>query len=131
MVISFILLTFDITNNKTMAKKNFTKGENRCLTEVYRRLNYFHNGNVNTELLYLAIPSNAKKILELGLIKPHETEIKNCWSWYNLTELGKKFFSYYNKVKIGSIKNRTMFEGLYIKTFNYQLFEKLKLGIVK
>lgn len=110
-----------------MAKRNFTMGESRCLTEVYRRLNFFHNGDVNAECLYLARPSNAKKILTLGIVEPHGIEAKNCQNWYNLTELGKKFFCYYNNHKISVKENFAMFEGRMVKTFDYQLFEKLKL----
>ena len=75
--------------------KKFNKGQNKVLTEIYRRLNWLDKTNLDTNLLLLTIPSEAKKIENLGLIKPFSTEQPRVYSWYNLTEKGKKFFSNY------------------------------------
>lgn len=111
---------------KKMQKVKFGKTERVSLSEIYRRLNYFHKGDVNTIQLLLSYPSKAKSILMLGIIEPTYREIEGALNWYKLTELGKKFFSYYNNDKIDDETNLALFEGFKLKLFDYQLFENLK-----
>ena len=99
--------------------KPFTQAEKRVLTEIYRRLNFFHNGNLNEDLLYLAFPSEAKKIAEFGLIKPFSKETNRALNWYSLTEKGKKFFSHYiAKKKISQKENFDLFTGVTVVMFD-------------
>jgi hypothetical protein len=99
-------------------KTYFTTKEDKILTEIYRRLNYFHKGNLDTELLYLALPSEAKIISKLDLIKPYSKETKRVANWYNLTDKGKTFFSHYNKDRIDNETNQIYFEGRSTKFFD-------------
>lgn len=97
----------------------FTREQNKVLSEIYRRLNFFHGGDLDTNLLYLGFPSDAKKIAEFGLIMPTRTESPRVLSWYNLTEKGKKFFSHYQrKNKLSESVNSDLFDGTYVKTFD-------------
>lgn len=79
----------------------FTSKENKILTEIYRRLFYFNDGNLNTELLLLSFPSTLKPIKKYGLIQPSisrkgkRNEIPRVLNWYCLTTKGKAFFSNY------------------------------------
>lgn len=103
--------------------KDFTKAENKVLTEIYRRLSYFHNGNVNENLLLLTTPSRAKLIKKYGLIKPFSTEYPRQYCWYNLTERGKFFFRNYPSIifKISTEENDKMFNGESIIKFDKTL----------
>ena len=77
-------------------KTKFNKAENQVLTEIYRRLNYFHSGNVNADLLLLALPTTAKILSKYNLIAVSSgREIPKALNWYKLTETGKKFFKPY------------------------------------
>lgn len=105
-------------------KNEFSKSENEVLSEIYRRLNYFHNGDLNTNLLYLAFPSEAKKIAAYGLIQVHGKETPKVLNWYNLTDKGKKFFSnYVTKSKLSEETNHDIFTGKYIKIFDKNILE--------
>lgn len=97
----------------------FTKEQNKVLSEIYRRLNYFHYGDLNENLLYLAYPSDARVIEKFSLIKPYGTEIPKALNWYNLTEKGKSFFSHYAlKRRLSNKMNARLFDGTYTKIFN-------------
>jgi len=98
----------------------FTKKENSVLSEIYRRLNYFHKGNINANCLYLGLPSEAKVLSEYDLIKPLSREIPRSLNWYNLTDKGKEFFSHYI-CKIFESTNSSIFNGTYIKNFDKSL----------
>lgn len=101
-------------------KRKFTKDQNKVLSEIYRRLNYFHNGDLNTSLLLLAMPSEAKKIADIGLIRSHSKELRGVLNWYSLTERGKLFFSnYVTKTKLSNETNSSIFNGSYVKNFDY------------
>lgn len=99
-----------------MTKQEFTMEENRMLTEIYRRLNYFNKGDLNSCIL-LEVPSRAKCLIKLGLIQPsYSRETPRALNWYKLTEKGQRFFTYY----LGNINDKTneaLFNGV-IKTFN-------------
>lgn len=103
-------------------KTKFTNEQNKVLSEIYRRLNYFHNGDLNTSLLLLAMPPEAKKIAEFGLIRSHSKEIKRVLNWYSLTERGRLFFgNYVTKSKLSNETNSVIFDGSYVKKFDYSL----------
>ena len=105
--------------------KTFTKKQNESLSEIYRRLNCFHKGNLDANLLYLALPSEAKEIIKIGLIKPYSAEIPRALNWYNLTEKGKKFFANYtNKNGIPESLATKIFNGEYYKVFDKQLIQQ-------
>lgn len=104
-------------------KTRFTRIQNAVLSEIYRRLNYFHNGNLNANLLLLSMPFNAKVLEPFGIIKPyHNEETPHVLNWYNLTEKGKLFFAnYVTKSKLSYETNADIFDGSYIKKFDYSL----------
>lgn len=70
----------------------FTAQENKVLSETYRRLNYFHSGNLDEKLLLLSRPNKVKTLKEKGILKPYSKEIHRALNWYNLTEAGKLLF---------------------------------------
>ncbi len=86
------------------------------LTEIYRRLNFFHKGDLNEIMLLSEFPHRAKCLVKLGLIKPYSKETQRVYNWYNLTDKGKLFFSNYIE-KVDEKKNYELFNGE-IKTFN-------------
>lgn len=96
--------------------KNCTKAENKVLTEIYRRLNYFHKGNLNESLLLLSSFSFAKPALDLGLIRPYSTQVKRAPNWYSLTEKGKEYFKDHIS-EVTSKENAEYFSGTKIKEF--------------
>lgn len=99
-----------------MSKLNFTLEENRMLTEIYRRLNYFHKGDLNSNIL-LEVPSRAKCLIKLGLIQPsYSRETPRALNWYKLTEKGQLFFKNYLD-NVNDKVNEALFNGV-IKTFN-------------
>ena len=94
-------------------KSNFIKKENSVLTEIYRRLNYFHKGNVNERLMLLALPSEVKPIKSYGLVKPLRSETPRVLNWYTLTDKGKSFFNNYNRKerRVNETTNQRLFDG--------------------
>ena len=94
-------------------KSKFTKKENSVFTEIYRRLNYFHKGNVNERLILLALPSEVKPIKPYGLVKPHRSETPRVLNWYTLTDKGKLFFNNYNRKehRVNETTNQRLFDG--------------------
>lgn len=95
-----------------------TNEQNKVLSEIYRRLNYFHGGNVNVKILYLAYPSEAKKIARFKLIEPVGQVTPRCLSWYSLTKEGKKLFKrYLTKGKLSDKTNSEIFNGTRIIKF--------------
>lgn len=99
----------------------FKADERRMLTEVYRRLNYLKNGDLDTQLLLPAYPSEAKPLITLGIITPTDNEVKRVINWYKLTNKGKMFFSHYNKEKITEFENFELFEGRRVVDFDFSL----------
>ena len=99
----------------------FTTKQNRVLSEIFRRLNSLHGGDLNTNLLYLAMPSTAKVIKQFGLIEPYGGENPRALSWYRLTEKGKSFFGNYI-TELDEAENRALFDGM-VKTFNHNLLK--------
>lgn len=98
----------------------FTAEENRQLTEVYRRLNYFKQNNLDEHLLMLAFPYQVKTLRQKGILKPSSTETPKALNWYNLTEEGKELFKDYSKNKRMSHNEAlAIFEG--IKTINFNI----------
>jgi len=101
----------------------FTKKENEVLEEIYRRLNYFHKGDLNTNLLLLALPSFVKIIKEYKLLTPSNKELPRVYNWYKLTKKGRKFFeNYVMKNKMTEEQNLELFNNRgYAKKFNKNL----------
>ena len=105
-------------------QKNFTKAQTEVLTEIYRRLNFFHNGNLTESLLYLATPTQAKRIKKYGLIKPYREEMRGTANWYNLTAKGQDFFqNYLTPNKLPNSINEKMANGELLKDFDLSLLK--------
>jgi len=93
-------------------KIQFTAKENIWLTEIYRRLNYFHKGDTNTELLLLAYPGDVKTVKDKGILKPSFNERPRSLNWYSLTQKGKELFkNHIRKDKITEAENLSIFIG--------------------
>lgn len=102
-----------------METKRFNRHENKVLTKVYGRLNYFHKGNLNTNLLLLALPSETKSLIEKGILKSYGKEVKRVYNWYNLTDKGKELFSsHVTKERLSDDDVFAISEGLYVRDFN-------------
>jgi hypothetical protein len=99
--------------------KKFTLKEQRVLNEIERRLRYFKDNNIESKLLLLELPSEAKTLVNKGYITPSNgKEVKYSLNWYMLTEKGKQLF---NKIKLSKIDenlNQSMFEGKLIRDYN-------------
>jgi hypothetical protein len=105
-------------------RTKFTKEENIVLSEIYRTINYFHEGNMNEKLMILEYPSKVKSIIELGIIVPYSNQTPKVLNWYSLTDKGKNFFrKYLTKKKLSNEINLKLFEGTYIKQFNFKLLK--------
>lgn len=78
------------------------------LIEVYRRLFYFHNGNINTNLLLLSLPSFAKDAVNEGFVEPVSDLVPRCPNWYRLTEKGKKLFKNFCTDRINDKDNEIL-----------------------
>jgi hypothetical protein len=102
-----------------MGTKRFNRQENKVLTEVYRQLNYFKKGNLDTTLLMLSMPNNVKSLIEKDILKPYGKEIKKVLNWYSLTDNGKELFSsHVTKERLSEDVSLAIFEGLYVRDFN-------------
>jgi hypothetical protein len=93
-----------------------TQPQNKILSEIYRRLNFLHDGNLNEPLLLLAFPSEVKSIKPLGIITPYSTETPKVLNWYRLTPKGKSYFANY-VTKITEATALEIFTGKYVKEF--------------
>lgn len=103
-------------------KTKFTHAQNKVLTLIYRRLNYFHNGNLNETLMHLSYPSHTKAIRSFGLIKPHGKETPRVLNWYSLTEKGRLFFKHYVTMnRLSDEESLVIFNGGLVKTFDISL----------
>jgi len=102
--------------------KNFNIKENRILTEIYRRLNYFHSGDLNHSSLFLGLPSEANLIKKYGIIKPYSKETPRALNWYNLTDKGKEFFKHYIR-KVSSETNLQLYDGKIMTCFDKTLIK--------
>lgn len=96
-----------------MTNIHFTERENKALNEVYRRLNYFHGGDVEERLLILAFPNEVESLKVKGIVAPsHSPEIKRALNWYCLTDKGKKLFiQFANDAKMSEELNYKIFNG--------------------
>lgn len=117
-----VLSLYQTIKKNVMAKVKFSFDENRLLTEAYRRLNYFHNGNLKYDVL-CEIPSRAKTLISIGIIEPSYSETPRHYNWYKLTDVGKKFFKNYI-VKISEKENIELFNGEVMK-FDYNYYKKV------
>ena len=107
-------------------KNQFTIQENKNLTEIYRRLNYFHFGNVDQKLMIISYPSEVKTLCDMGMIKPTSNELPRIMGWYSLTEKGKVFFKENYIHPISHDLNHSMFCGDYVKTFDKIKYNNIK-----
>jgi hypothetical protein len=105
-------------------RTKFTKEENIVLSEIYRTINYFHEGTMDEKLMLLEYPSKVKSIIQLGIIVPYSTQRPKELNWYSLTDKGKNFFrKYLTKKKLSEDMNLKLFEGTYVKQFNFKLLK--------
>ena len=101
-----------------MKKTKFTKKDNRVLTEVYRRLNYLHKGNLEAELLLLELPGEVKSLKAKNvLIYSKNRELPRVLNWYKLTPKGKTIFKSHIR-RISEDENLQIFEGKKVINFN-------------
>ena len=108
-----------------MKKIKFTTRENRILTETYRRLNYFNNGDVKTFLLLADTPSEVKTLVAKNIITCSAGEEKpRKINWYMLTNEGQKLFKNYIK-KVTDSENLQIFEGKKVIDFNKELSKQI------
>jgi len=114
-----------------MATKKFSQAENKVLTDIYRRLNYLKLGNLTAKLLYLAFPSEAKILHKYRLIQvSFKPEYPRVLNWYCLTNIGQKFFSnYVTSSTLDEDTNLAIFEGRYVKSFDYSILEDINSEI--
>lgn len=61
------------------------------MNDVYRRLHYFHDGDLNSNLIYLGYPSEVKPLYKY--LKPVGNEKSRSMNWYCLTQEGKDLFA--------------------------------------
>lgn len=98
-------------------RKEFTKKENIVLTYFYRRLNYFSDTNLDSNLITPMVPSEAKILAKYGLIQTSDglPATPRIASWYKLTEKGKDFFkNYLLDEKLSPHENLKLFMGEYV-----------------
>lgn len=92
--------------------KRFLSKDLRILTEIYRRLNYFHNGNLKTQLLLPALPSEVKNLKNLGILKSTNKEQGRVMNWYMLGEKGKNLFQHFiEETRLSEEENLAYFNG--------------------
>lgn len=65
--------------------------EKQVLSEIRRRIKEFKNGDKNARMIFLGFPSEAKTLIQKGILKPYSGEAKRALNWYDLTEKGKNF----------------------------------------
>tara|TARA_B100000767_G_scaffold222841_1_gene211638 strand:- start:654 stop:971 length:318 start_codon:yes stop_codon:yes gene_type:complete len=85
------------------------KAQRIALLESWRRSFTFHEGDLNANLLLLALPSEVKTSKEF--LKPSDGEMRGFHNWYNLTEAGKLLLKQLNE------------KVVWKKEFNQELFE--------
>lgn len=99
--------------------KKLTVKQNRLLTEIYRRLFYFHDGDINEPLLLLSTNYQARPLTSIGLIEPSKNiSIGN--QWFKLTTKGKELFN--------SCKGKNIEIGFNNRVFGY-MNEHINLAI--
>lgn len=84
--------------------------KNSSLYELYRRLFYFQNGDVDTHLLLLANPNTVKDLIKYDVVTASNgKEQKGVANWYKLTENGKTLFNDLPKDKLSEEVNHALF----------------------
>lgn len=99
----------------------FTQKENEVLSETFRRLCQFHNGDVDTTLLVLDTPSSVKTLITKSIFKKAGDEVRNSLNWYSLTNKGKELF----KIAYSQHSKLAMLNGDYAINFN-PILESIK-----
>ena len=108
-----------LAEKSTSRKNSFNMKERAVLSELFRRLCYFHKGDINARCLLLARPSEVKCLAPYGLIRTDSVEtlrLKNCW--YVLTAKGKEYFAPMTR-PMDATENLDIFEGRLIMHFPY------------
>lgn len=78
--------------------------------EIYRRLLYFHGGDLDHNLMLLTFPSKVKDAITQNFIEPYSKEIPKSNNWYKLTNKGKDFFKEFVKDTVNEHINEILFE---------------------
>lgn len=103
-----------------MKKNKFSAEQNRTLTECYRRLNQFHNKNLDENLLLLSMPNKVKDLKNIFTCFDGR-EQERCLNWYKLTNEGKEIFSKVlndTSLEFNDLINENMFLGRNYINFN-------------
>ena len=104
-----------------MKKNKFSSEQNRTLTECYRRLNQFHNKNLEENLLLLSMPNKVKDLKNIFTCFDGR-EQKRCLNWYKLTNEGKELFTKVlndeNSIGFNQAINESIFLGKSYINFN-------------
>lgn len=104
--------------------KQFTMKQQRILSEIYRRLHKFNKVDgkclLDAQLLLLAVPSVAKELIKIDIIKPScRDELPRVTNWYKLTPKGKKLFEPYVNDTPSEEYLLGLFTGIKTKYFPY------------
>jgi len=70
----------------------FNSKEKEVLKEIDRRLNIFHDGDLDTRLLLLALPYEVKSLINKKILTCSTSETPRVFNWYRLTEAGKQVY---------------------------------------
>jgi hypothetical protein len=106
-----------IINLLMKTPNKFNKLDNIILTEIERRLRFFKKP-LTYDLLVLLTPYEAKRLVNMGYIKPYSNEVPRVPNWYCLTSNGVELFkNVYNK-PIDNKENISMFKGEKINNYN-------------
>ena len=95
----------------------FSSAEIVQLTEIFRRLCYFHKGKLDTGFLHPAYPSEVKTLVQKGILTPANTVTPRVCSWYCLDDAGKELFGPIIR-EIGDQENVALYEGRETLNFN-------------
>lgn len=109
-----------------MKTMRFNQKQNIILSEIYRKLNFFHKGNLDEKLMLLAYQGEVKPIMNFCLVETISTCCaRRVIHWYRLTDRGKDFFSnYIEKEKLSNDINHRIFTKEYVKEFDYSLLNQ-------
>lgn len=111
------MLSAIYNNNIMKTPKKFNNLDNIILTEIERRLRFFKKP-LTYDLLVLLTPYEAKRLVNMGYIKPYSNEIPRVPNWYCLTTNGTELFkNVYNK-PINKQENLSMFKSEKVNDYN-------------
>jgi hypothetical protein len=103
-------------------KKEYLKNDNQILNEIFRRLGYFQCWQLNySKSLIILTPSEAKRLVSKGILKPNSKEVERVSNWYYLDKKGIDLFkpiTQNRNKKISPLLNEKMFNGFQLIDFN-------------